>query len=106
MGIDVSAELFDVELRKRRIVRTWAGDHHVVDWCRQFIEEPLQPVEVGGIERGDARPKFETGLVQAVRVARGDDHLGSLFAGEPGRLEPDAGAPADHEYRLPDQLPV
>jgi hypothetical protein len=28
--------------------------------------------------------------VQAIRVARREDHVGSLGAGEPGRFEPDA----------------
>jgi hypothetical protein len=30
--------------------------------------------------------------LRAVMIARRDDHLGSLLAGEPGRLEPDAGS--------------
>jgi hypothetical protein len=31
----------------------------VVDRRGQLVEEPLEPVEVGGIEGGDARPEFK-----------------------------------------------
>ena len=41
--------------------------------------------------------------MQAVRVARGEDHVGSLLARAPGRLEPDARAAADHDDGLPEQ---
>src|SRR5262249_25734052 len=41
---------------------------------------------------------------QTIRVASRDDHLGSLLAGAPGRLEPDAGAAADHHERLAREL--
>ena len=42
--------------------------------------------------------------MQAVRVARRDDHVRSLLARPPGRLEPDAGATADHDHRLAGEL--
>ena len=42
--------------------------------------------------------------MQAIRVARGEDHVGSLLARAPGRLEPDARAAADHDHGLPEQL--
>src|SRR5262249_48516124 len=67
---------------------------------RQLVEESLEPVEVGGVEGGGAGPELEADAVQTIRVASRDDHLGSLLAGAPGRLEPDAGAAADHHERL------
>jgi hypothetical protein len=70
----------------------------------QLVEEPREPGEVGGVEGGDAGPELEAGAVQAVRVARRDDHVGSLLARAPSSLEPDAGAAADHQDRLAGQL--
>jgi hypothetical protein len=83
---------------------TGAGDQQVVDGRGQRVEEPLEPVEVGGVEGGDAGPEFEAGAVQAVRVAGGEDDACSLGAGELGRLEPDAGAAPDHHDGLPEQV--
>ena len=42
--------------------------------------------------------------MQRVRVARGENHLGPLVARQAGRLEADAGAAADHEDGLPEQV--
>ena len=50
MGLDVTARLFDVKLRERRVVRTGACDEDVVDWRGQLVEESPEPFEVGGIE--------------------------------------------------------
>jgi hypothetical protein len=104
MRVDVAASLLDVELRKRRVVGTGARDQHVVNRRVQLVEEPLEPVEVGGVEGGDAGPELEADALQAVRVARRDDHVGSLLAHTPGRLEPDAGAAPDHDERLAGEL--
>ena len=78
----------------------------MVDGRGQRVEEPLEPAEVGGVEGGDAGPELEADAVQAVRVAGGEDDVGSLGAGEPGRLEPDAGAAPDHHDGLPEQVTV
>ena len=57
-----------VEVGQERVVRAGAGDQDVVDRRRQFLEEPLQPVEVGGIEgRGVLRAEFGRGLLEPVR---------------------------------------
>jgi hypothetical protein len=55
----------------------------VVDGRGQRVEEPLEPVEVGGVEGGDAGPELEADAVQAGGVAGGEDHVRSLGAGEP-----------------------
>jgi hypothetical protein len=94
VGIDVAACRVEVELGQRRVAGAGAGDQQVVDGRGQRVEEPLEPVEVGGVEGGDAGPEFEAGAVQAVRVAGGEDDACSLGAGELGRLEPDAGRSA------------
>ena len=76
----------------------------MVDRLGQIVEKPPEPLEVGGVERVDAGPELEADAVQAIRVARGEDHVGSLGAGTPGRLEPDARAAADHDDGLPREL--
>ena len=63
-----------------------------------------EPIEVGGVEGRDAGPELDADALQAIRVARGEDHVGSLLARAPGRLEPDAGAAADHDDGLPFEL--
>ena len=104
MGVHVAARLVDVELRQRRVVGTGARDQHVIDRRGQLVEEPAEPVEVGGVEGGDAGgPELEADALQAIRVARGEDHLGALRARAPGGLEPDARAAADHDDGLPEQ---
>src|SRR4030095_3904690 len=69
MSFDVAAKPFNVELRQRRIVRTGASDQHVVNRCRQLVEEPFEPVEVGGVEGRDAGSKLQTHTVQTVGIA-------------------------------------
>ena len=59
MGVDVAACRGEVELGQRRVVGTGAGDQQVVDGRGQRVEEPLKPVEVGGVEGGDARPRAQ-----------------------------------------------
>jgi hypothetical protein len=60
----------------------------VVDGGGERVEEPPEPVEVGGVEGGDAGPELEAGPVQAVGVAGGEDDACSLGAGEPGVSSP------------------
>src|SRR5215468_8431971 len=106
MSVDVAACRVEVELGRRRVVATEAGDQQVVDGRGQRVEEPPEPVEVGGVEGGDAGPELEAGAVQAVGVAGGEDDAGSPGAGEPGCLEPDAGAAPDDQDGLPEQVPL
>src|SRR6516225_10252395 len=97
MSVDVAARRVEVELGQPRVVGAGAGDQQVVDGRGQRVEELLEPVEVGGVEGGDAGPELEAGAVEPVRVAGGEDDVCSVGAGEQGRLEPDAGAAPDHE---------
>ena len=106
MGVDVAACRVEIELGQRRVIGTGAGDQHVVDRRGQRVEEPPEPVEVGGIEGGDAGPEFQADAVQAVRIAGGEDDVRSPGAGQPGCLKPDAGAAADDEDGLTEQVPL
>ena len=49
-------------------------------------------------------PSSRAACSQPLGVAAGEDDLGALGAGAPGRLEPDAGAAADHDDGLAEQL--
>ncbi len=55
----------------------------MVDRRGQLVEEPGEPVEVGGIEGRDARPELETDALRTIRIARREDHAGTLGAGAP-----------------------
>ena len=73
MRLQVATRLIDVELGERHVVGTGTGDEHVVDRGRQLVEEPAEPVEVGGVEGGDAAVDLEAGTlhtngVRAVRI--------------------------------------
>src|SRR6516164_3217122 len=105
MGVDVAACCVEVELGQRRAL-TRAGNQQVVDGRGQRVEEPLEPVEVGDVEGGDAGPELKAGAVQAVWVAGGKDDVRALGAGEPGCLEPDAGTAPDDQDGLPEQVPL
>jgi hypothetical protein len=77
----------------------------VVDRCRQVPEELLERTRLGGIEgRAAQRAELGRSALQALGVAAGEDQVGSLGARPPGGFEPDAGAAADHDDGLPEQL--
>jgi hypothetical protein len=76
----------------------------VVDWPGELVEEPSEPHEVGGVESGDLRTQLEADAMQAIRVACGEDQVGSRGASAPRRLEPDPRTAADHDDGLPAQL--
>src|SRR3954471_14779839 len=77
-----------------------AGDRGIGHQVDGQCEEPLELIEVGGVEGGAAGPELGAAAVQAIGVTRRDDHLGTPGPGEPGRLEPDARASADGNDRL------
>ena len=67
--------------------------------------EELQPLRYASspLARQDLALRsddFQRGRLEPARIAAGEDDLGALSLGAPGRLEPDAGAAADHDDRL------
>ena len=73
----------------------------MVDRVRQVLEESLQRGRIGGVEGGGApRADFQRCLLEPFGIAGGEDHVGTLRAGAPGRLEADPGAAADHDDGL------
>ena len=98
--IDVALSLLEVELRQRRVVRPRPCDHDVVDRRGQLVEEPTESFEIDGIKRCDTRPELPADAVQAVGVARREDHVCSLSSSAPGCLETDSGAAPNHEDPL------
>ena len=82
-------------------MRAAGRDHHMVDRCRQVSEERLQGGRVVGVEgRGALRADFQRRSFEPVGIAAGEDDIGTLGAGASGRLQPDAGAAADHDDGL------
>src|SRR5689334_7243406 len=105
MSLDVAARLFEIELRQRRVVRTGAGDQHVVDRRGQLVEESPESFEVGGVEgRAAQRADFAGGTLEALRVPGGENYVRPLSACSSGRFEPDAGATADDDDGLPEEF--
>jgi hypothetical protein len=53
----------------------------VVDRRRQFVEEPLEALEVGGVERRTAqRAELPCGVLEAFRVAASENQIGPFSA--------------------------
>jgi len=105
MLVERAARLLDVDVGQQRVVRPAGGDHHMVDRGGQFLEETIESVLIGGVEGHTAqRADFGRGPIEAVGIAAGQNDVGALGAGEPSRLEPDAGAAADHHDCLPGEL--
>jgi hypothetical protein len=77
----------------------------VVDLLRQVLKEPVEGGPVGRVEGGGAlRADFLRRLLEPVGIAGGQDDIGALGPGAPGRLEPDACAAADHSDGLSGQF--
>src|SRR5262249_53683035 len=69
------------------------------------LEEPLEGNRIHGVEdRGAPRAELARGPLQALWIAAGEDQVGSFGACSSCRFKPDAGAPADHDDGLPEQL--
>jgi hypothetical protein len=101
----VAARLCKVDVGEPRVVRATGGDQDVVDRGRQLVEEPLEALEVGGVERRTAqRTEFVRGVLDAFRIAAGENQLGPSSACSPTRFEPDAGATADDDDGLPEEF--
>jgi hypothetical protein len=92
-------------LEERPITGAWPGDHHVVDRVRHAIEELLERSRIGCVEvRDAARLYVRRRLLEALAIAAGQHDLSTLGASSPGGFEPDAGAAADQDDGLAEQL--
>jgi len=61
----------------------------VIDRLGKALEEPLETVEIGGVERrGAQRAELARGVLQALGVAAGEDDLGAFGARLPGVSRP------------------
>ena len=88
----------------RRPAKLVFSDEHVVDRGGQLVEEPLDLRCVVGVEGGAAvRLDVAGGSLEPLRVAPGEDDVGALASGEPCRVQPEAGAAADHDDGLAEQ---
>jgi len=102
---DRLAQLGRAHLEQGAVVRAARRDQHMVDRRRQVAEEPLQGRRVADVERGGPpRAEFPRRPVKPAGITAGEDHLGALGPGAPGRLEPDARAAADDDDGLAGEL--
>jgi len=99
------AHLVCVHLEQGHVARARAGDQHVVDRAWQRVEEPPERGRVGGVEGGGAaRVDVARRLLEPLGITAGEDDLGALAAGTASGLEADAGAAADQDDGLAEQL--
>ena len=98
--LDGPPRLVEVHVGQAGVVRAAGGHHHVVDGTVQALEERLQRRRVVGVERGGAPAPSALRRLEPLLVAAGQDDLGALYTGSPGRLQPDACAAADHDHGL------
>ena len=104
-SLEPAARLVEVHLGQRRVVRAAGGDQHVVDRARQPAKNASSAAESVASKAARApRADSPAALLQPLGIAAGEDDVGALGAGAAGRLEPDAGAAADHDDGLPAQL--
>jgi hypothetical protein len=99
------AHLCRVHLEQGAVARAAGRDHHMVDRCRQVLEEPLQGGRVVGVEGGGAlRAEFPRRLLEPVGTTAGEDDIGTLGSSASGCFEPDTRAAADHDDGLSHQF--
>jgi hypothetical protein len=104
MLVETTTCLVEVHLGQGRVVGPTGRHHHVVDRIPQSREEALQGGQVVRVERrGAPRTDLGGGALQPVAVAAGQDDVGPLGPRTPRRLQPDPGAPTDHDHGLSPQ---
>ena len=105
MVLERATRGLEVHLGQRRVVGPAGGDHDVVDRPLEAGEEGLHGSRIVRVERRRADcTELGCRALQPVGVAAGQDHVGALGSCALGRLEPDAGATADHDDDLPGQV--
>ncbi len=105
MLVDLAVRPREVHVCEGRVVRAAGRDHDMVDRLRQTLEELRERGGIGGVEgRGAPGAELARGALEAVGVTTGEDDVGALGACAPGRFEADAGAAADDDDGLAEQL--
>ena len=90
MSLDIAPCRVDVEVRQRRLEARRSGQKNVVNGTRKLVDEVLQALEVGRIERCDAPAKRDGGSDHAIGISPRDDHGRPCVVGTTRRLEADA----------------
>jgi hypothetical protein len=104
MARELVTDLIGVHLEQRRVAGTRPGDQYMIDRL-QPVEEPRQRGGIGRVERGRGpRVYLAGGSFKPVRIPRDEDDIGALRPGSPGSFKPNAGASADQDNGLPEQL--
>ena len=73
------ADLLGLHLEDRPVLGAAGGDQDMVDRRRQALAEAGQRTRIVGVKgRGTVGVDLERGLLQAVEIAAGEDHVGRL----------------------------
>jgi hypothetical protein len=105
VSVESVARLLEVHIEHTSVVRLAGRHHHVVNGGRQVTEELLEGSRVVGVEgRGAQRVELACGALETLRIPAGKDDLRPLGACSSCRFQPDAGASADHDDGLPEEL--
>jgi hypothetical protein len=103
--VEGAARLLEVHVEKAPVVRLAGCHHHVVDRGRQVTEESREWSRIGGIEgRYAQRFKLAGGELKAFGIPACEDQPDPLSVCSSGRFEPNAGAAADYNDSLPEEL--
>jgi hypothetical protein len=80
-------------------------DHDVVDRGWKLLEERSKGDGIVCVKgRGAPRVELNRRLLEALRIAPGEDDAGALGACSPGGFQPDSGAAADDNNSLSEQF--
>jgi len=103
--IEGAARLLEVQIDEAPVMRLARCHHDVVDRAWQVAEKSLEGSRVRGIKgRGAQRIEFARGAMKALGIPARKDHPRPLNARSPGSFEPHAGAAADHDDGLTEEL--
>jgi hypothetical protein len=101
MCIDLALRLVEIEVCQLGVVGTGPRDQDVVQRGREVAKEPLEEVEIGGIEGGGGeRVELGGGALEGLGIAGGEDDAGPFSVGLAGSFKTNTGAAADDKDSL------
>jgi hypothetical protein len=103
--VEGAPPLLEVQVEKAPVARASGCDHHMVDRGRQVTEETFEGSRISGIE-GCGAQHFELGrrTSKALGIPAGEDYAGPFRTRSAARFQADAGATADYNNSLTEEL--
>jgi hypothetical protein len=99
------AHLVGGHLEEASVARAGASDQDMVDATGNGIEESRHRGWIGGVEGGGGPcADLARRVLETLSRAAGEDHVGPLGTCQPGGLQSDASAAANHDDGLPQQV--